>query len=80
MIDLSKLEVTSLVTIINEISKTNKLLDDIDLILDTRKLQPHEVEGYIQMLNEQEAYYKELEDEIERRWGFKVSDELKKVK
>lgn len=80
MIDLSKLEVTSLVTIINEISKTNKLLDDIDLILDTRKLQPHEVEGYIQMLKEQEEYYKALENEIQRRWGFNISDELKKVK
>lgn len=80
MINLNELETTSLITIIHEIRNTNKLLDDIDLLMATKKLQPHEVENCIHTLNEQERYYRVLEEEIMRRGWYIPEDHPNKVR
>lgn len=80
MINLDELETTSLITLLHEIEYTNNMLDGIDLILATKKLQPHEVEYYIHVLNEQEAYYKCLEQEIQNRWGNTFDKVTKRIK
>lgn len=80
MLNIEELPTTALVTIMHEISNTNMFMDMIDDKLATGNIQPHEAEYYIHLLNEQETYYKALEQEIHNRWGFYPSDEIKKVK
>lgn len=67
MINLNELETTSLITLINEMSNTSNLIDEIDDRMATNKLQPYEVEYYIDTLKQHELYYKVIEDEIIRR-------------
>ena len=67
MINLNELETTSLITLINEMSKTSNLIDEIDDKMYSNKLQPYEVEYYIDTLRQHESYYRFIEDEIIRR-------------
>ena len=65
--NLHELPTTALITLINEMSKTSKFIDEIDDRMESHKLQPYEVEYYIEELRKYELYYKTIEDEIIRR-------------
>ena len=67
MINLNELPTTALITLINEMSKTSRFIDEIDDRMESGKLQPYEVEYYIRELKNQELYYRLIEDEIIKR-------------
>ena len=77
MINLNELETTSLITLINEMSKTSNLIDEIDDKMYSNKLQPYEVEYYIDTLRQHELYYRFIEDEIIRRGWLNEREERK---
>lgn len=45
-----------------QIEKTNRRLDEIDILIDSGKLQPYQVQALIHEMNELECYYKQLEE------------------
>ena len=67
MINTEELGTTALITLINEMSKTSRFIDEIDDRMESNKLQPYEVEYYIRELKNQELYYRLIEDEIIKR-------------
>ena len=69
MINLNELPTTALITLINEMSKTSRFIDEIDDKMYASKLQPYEVEYYLDELKMYELYYKTIESElIKRGW------------
>lgn len=79
MINLEELETTALITLINEMSKTSNLIDEIDDKMYSDKLQPYEVEYYIDILRKQELYYKLIENEIIRRGWLNGREERESI-
>lgn len=77
MIDKEKIPTTSLITLINEMSNTSNLIDEIDDKMYSNKLQPYEVEYYIDTLRQHELYYRFIEDEIIRRGWLNEREERK---
>ena len=82
MINLNELPTTALITLINEMSKTSRFIDEIDDKMYANKLQPYEVEYYLDELKMYELYYKTIEIElIKRGWlNEEGIDDIRKIK
>lgn len=79
MINTEELGTTALITLINEMSKTSRFIDEIDDRMESNKLQPYEVEYYIRELKNQELYYRLIEDEIIKRGWMNEREERESI-
>lgn len=79
MINPEEIGTTALITLINEMSKISRFIDEIDDRMESSKLQPYEVEYYIRELKNQELYYRLIEDEIIKRGWMNEREERESI-